>query len=1207
MMRFFGFCAAGILMALSFSCLKPAPPPPGASAKPETKPVTQPPVTQLPVTGAKPELLPVTIVCPAKASALEMLAAKEIRRYAYLRTGELLTIRKSDDIPPQGDVIIVAQADRPMMNELKAVAPADSLGPDGYVLKSLGRPSQKIAAVTGAGGAGTLYAAYRFAELQLGVRFYLHGDTVPEGRIALSLDGLNERGKPLFDRRGIQPFHDFPEGPDWWNADDYKAYLAQLPKLRMNFFGLHTYPEGGVGPEPATWIGLPEDVGPDGKVKFSSQSRHFATSDPAWGYGKMKTGEYLFGADQLYDRDEYGAEYMRGMAPWPPTPEARNELFNRFGALLGDVFAFARRLEIKTCLGTETPLIVPKMVREHNQKPAVNAPAPTSAPATVSAPSAAPLAFDGGKEVAFTAPVENTEDSPLYQTVVYNLKACRVKVPNGTYAVTLKFNEPHYEEQGQRVFGVKIQGKQVIDKLDMVAQYGKNHAYDAAFKDIAVTNGELIIEFVKIVEYPFIAAIAIEGPAATLKFNCGGPDYKDYKSAMPGGGAAPKAPAQPPLTTAEIQRYYEGIFSRIMKTHPLDYYWFWTPEGWTWGGNSQKQLDDTMADMKAAIAAKEKVKAPFTLATCGWVLGPNQDRSLFDRELPKDVPLSCISRKVGNDPVELGFKKITGRPTWSIPWLEDDPGLSIPQLWAGRMRRDAMDSLEYGCTGLMGIHWRTKCLGPNVSALAQAAWDQKGFKDRAAAVATELTEGAVGGDKAKFKDPIAGTDDAPLYQDVLWGMDGYRLTIPNGTYQVTLKFCESNWSGAGQRVFSVKIQGKEVIAKLDIFAETGKNKALDKTIKDVKVTDGWLKIDFAAEVENPCIAAIAIEGMADLSTPFPARAYARKINCGGPAYKDYEADLKSTTSSRRYLAVDDFYADWARAEFGAEASKEIAAIFAKVDGHLPRPADWIGGPGGVRLDKTPWEKVAPSYAFVAELEALRSRVKGKASIARYDYWLNTFRYLRALGQMRCVWGEFDSAMAKARSEKDDVARKKIVRESVMPLRKEMVRLAGDVSRYLLATVDTPGEMGTGANIQQRAFKWALVDPGRQMENWLGEALPPDATPAKEYKGEPRLIVPTVRGSLEPGEDLRLRAMPLGTTQTAVALHWRALGSGKAFAKLPMQLVSRSVYAGALPAQAIAQAGDDIEYYIEATDAKGKTLHFPVTAPMINQTVVIMPK
>ena len=107
------------------------------------------------------------------------------------------------------------------------------------------------------------------------MRFYLHGDVVPDKQIALELPTLDETRKPLFDRRGIQPFHDFPEGPDWWNRDGYKAILGQLPKMGMNFFGLHTYPEGGVGPEPLVWIGPPDEIAPDGKVKASYPSRHF--------------------------------------------------------------------------------------------------------------------------------------------------------------------------------------------------------------------------------------------------------------------------------------------------------------------------------------------------------------------------------------------------------------------------------------------------------------------------------------------------------------------------------------------------------------------------------------------------------------------------------------------------------------------------------------------------------------------------------------------------------------------------------------------------------------------------------------------------------------------------------------------------------------------------------------------------------------------
>ena len=56
--------------------------------------------------------------------------------------------------------------------------------------------------------------------------------------------------------------------------------------------------------------------------------------------------------------------------------------------------------------------------------------------------------------------------------------------------------------------------------------------------------------------------------------------------------------------------------------------------------------------------------------------------------------------------------------------MEDDPGLTIPQFWVGRMRRDAADAYAYGCNGYFGIHWRTRELSMNVSALAKAAWEQ---------------------------------------------------------------------------------------------------------------------------------------------------------------------------------------------------------------------------------------------------------------------------------------------------------------------------------------------------------------------------------------------------------------------------------------------------------------------------------------------------
>ena len=44
---------------------------------------------------------------------------------------------------------------------------------------------------------------------------------------------------------------------------------------------------------------------------------------------------------------------------------------------------------------------------------------------------------------------------------------------------------------------------------------------------------------------------------------------------------------------------YEGIFSRIKKAYDLDYYWFWTPESWTWKGAKPEQVKATLADLDA--------------------------------------------------------------------------------------------------------------------------------------------------------------------------------------------------------------------------------------------------------------------------------------------------------------------------------------------------------------------------------------------------------------------------------------------------------------------------------------------------------------------------------------------------------------------------------------------------------------------------------
>ena len=1006
------------------------------------------------VMAVVPSAQTLTVVEPRDPSTREHLAALELQRYFYLRTGELASF--STEVPARGDAILLLRREDARLSEWlgeDGEATARALRTEEFLLKSVDASNGRRVCVVGGDDTGTLYGAYRFCE-RLGVRYYLHGDVIPEERIAPELPEVDETGRPLFADRGILPFHDFPEGPDWWTFDDYAVHLSQMAKLRMNRIGFHCYPEGGVGPEPLVWIGLPEDVNPDGTVEFAYPSHWAGSLTGTFGYAPTKTGEFAAGAALLFAADDHGSPVTDGHRPVPADLGGCIEVFDRAGRFLDAVFAEASALGIRTVIGTETPLAVPTAL-----------------------------------------------------------------------------------QQRLRARGLDPQSPETVARL------------------------------------------------------------------------------------------YEGMFRRIAAAHPLDDYWLWTPEGWTWSGVTQDQVDVTMRDIRLAHRALEAAGHPFGLATSGWVLGPPQQRTLFDEELPGEVAVSCINRHVGFDWVEPGFSRIEERRQWAIPWLEDDPAMILPQLWVGRMRRDAADAHAYGCTGLLGIHWRTKVLAPNIAALASAAWEQRPWNTdagrRVRLVASQ--EGRLGGRSADFsREVIESTDEAPIYHTCRWDVDGYHLQVPNGSYSVTLKFCESAYATAGKRVFGIRVQDRTLAEALDVFARVGKNRAHDLVVQDVLVSDEVLKIAFERQVEFPFIAGLVVEGRVTDANQLEGGEFRRRINCGGGAWGEYEADLSELgqipphpPGRVRDLPVDDFYTDWARAWFGPEAALELARLTARLDGgnttrnddrvHLPRPANWIAGPGGISPNPADWETERLRYAFVDELEALRPRIRGAGNRARFDYWLNTFRFLRAIGELGCARGRLDREVQLMAAETDG-ARKETLAQAALETRLALARQWEEMMTLLLQTVDTPGELGTVANLEQHVRRNPR-DGGRHrflavhddaLVEALGRPLPEAANPSRDYSGPPRLIVPTARGRLAAGEPLRLTAIVLDRKPPrSVRLHWRPLGDGS-FASAALAHRGRGVHE--IAAEELGSA--TIEYYVSAETASGAELYWPPTAPGLNQTAVI---
>ncbi len=321
-------------------------------------PLTQSEAEQLtaptPSGDSQPRRVPKVIVIRRDASAPEWLAANEVRRYIYLRTGKVLPVKKG---MTRGDRIVVSCKSRPFCGDL-----GQDLGPQQFTLKTVQGDDQTSWWVVGGDETGTLYGAYRLAE-KLGVRFALDEDILPDEPLSADWPVLDETGKPRFALRGLQPFHDFSVGPDWWNLQDYQNVLSQMAKLRMNFIGLHTYPSWNpsTGPEANVWIGLPEDVDAQGNVKKAYEAG-VMTTRRGWAVTPYPTSKYASGASLLFENDDYGPDFMLDCLDWPQTEAAGVAMFNRYGDFQQKAFQHARRLGIKTCTGTEIPLGVPKML-----------------------------------------------------------------------------------------------------------------------------------------------------------------------------------------------------------------------------------------------------------------------------------------------------------------------------------------------------------------------------------------------------------------------------------------------------------------------------------------------------------------------------------------------------------------------------------------------------------------------------------------------------------------------------------------------------------------------------------------------------------------------------------------------------------------------------------------------------------------------------
>jgi endo-1,4-beta-D-glucanase Y len=106
---------------------------------------------------------------------------------------------------------------------------------------------------------------------------------------------------------------------------------------------------------------------------------------------------------------------------------------------------------------------------------------------------------------------------------------------------------------------------------------------------------------------------------------------------------------------------------------------------------------------------------------------------------------------------------------------------------------------------------------------------------------------------------ITGTVDPTLYKtDRYAASEQYIFTVPAGVYNITLKFAETAFNSAAQRIFAVSVGNEIGISDLDIWSVAGgENIAKDYTIP-VTTTGAPLTISLVADVNYASINALSV-------------------------------------------------------------------------------------------------------------------------------------------------------------------------------------------------------------------------------------------------------------------------------------------------------------------------------------------------------------
>ncbi|OAQ42042.1 hypothetical protein A5893_02700 [Pedobacter psychrophilus] len=121
--------------------------------------------------------------------------------------------------------------------------------------------------------------------------------------------------------------------------------------------------------------------------------------------------------------------------------------------------------------------------------------------------------------------------------------------------------------------------------------------------------------------------------------------------------------------------------------------------------------------------------------------------------------------------------------------------------------------------------------------------------------------GYIGGNPItmNLKKVIRGTSDVPLFYSSLEDLQGYKIDVSDGNYELTLGFVEQESTNEVDRVFSVKANDKEIINNLELNKQIGEFKSYQKTFNvKVKNNEG-INLTFTAAKGKTILSELSVQ------------------------------------------------------------------------------------------------------------------------------------------------------------------------------------------------------------------------------------------------------------------------------------------------------------------------------------------------------------